>query len=560
MEKPTTQRAYHDRRFSSLRGNRAPWEGQWQELADYNAPHRLRFTAGQNQGKKLRSKIIDSSGSFALRTLASGMHSGITSPARPWFRMGTNDPELREFGPVREYLAAVEVSMRAIFQASNIYNAFHVGYGDLGLFGQSCALLVQDRKRVIRMIPLLHGSFWLGRNGQGVADTLYRQVSWSVEKIVERFGLKNCSKPIQDAYDKGDYDQPFLINHAVEPRHDRQFGKLDKRNKPFLSNYWEDGGRAAEGGKMLEESGFDMNPIIAPPWELVAEDNYSFSPGQETLPDVKMLQSEQFTKGEAIQKKVRPPMKGPTSMRNNPASLMPGSVTYVDDPTGRGFTPSMEVNLSLNELGQDIREVRQRIERGYYADLFLMLANMEGIQPRNNMEIMERKEEKLLALGPVLENIYGGQLAPTIENTYAAMAVQGKLPPPPPEIENQALKIEYISVLAQAQKAISTGSIERLWSFAGNISAAKPEVLDKLDGDQTLDVYAELVGADPELILSDDKVAKLRQDRAKAQAEQAQTENAIAMAPALKDGADAARVLSEADAQGGSILDDLGIR
>src|SRR5690606_39255971 len=118
--------------------------------------------------------------------------------------------------------------------------------------------------------------------------------------------------------------------------------------------------------------------------------------GQIMLGDVKMLQLEQQRKLEAIDKMVRPPMTGPTSLRNNPASLLPGSVTYVDTPTaGGGYRPAMEVNLSLTELGKDIRDTQDRIRQAGYADLFLMLANMEGIQPRNTFEIAERKEEKL---------------------------------------------------------------------------------------------------------------------------------------------------------------------
>jgi hypothetical protein len=32
-----------------------------------------------------------------------------------------------------------------------------------------------------------------------------------------------------------------------------------------------------------------------------------------------------------------------------------------------------------------------------------MISQMDGVQPRNQLEIMARKEEKLMMLGPVLE-------------------------------------------------------------------------------------------------------------------------------------------------------------
>jgi len=105
--------------------------------------------------------------------------------------------------------------MRELFQSSNLYPCFHLGYTDLGLFGQSCALLVEDEKSIIRMQQLLHGTFWLARDVRGTATVLYRQFSWSVSRIVERFGLENVSGTIRGNYDRGNYDKIFDICHAI---------------------------------------------------------------------------------------------------------------------------------------------------------------------------------------------------------------------------------------------------------------------------------------------------------------------------------------------------------
>ena len=312
---------------------------------------------------------------------------------------------------------------------------------------------------------------------------------------------------------------------------------------------------------MLEESGFDENPLIGPAWELVGEDHYAISPGMVALGDVKMLQLEQQRKLEAIDTLVRPPMTGPTSLRNNPASLLPGSVTLVDDPTGKGYRPAMEVQLRLGELASDIRDTQERIQRAFYADLFLMISQMEGIQPRNQFEIAERKEEKLLALGPVLENVYNGQLEPVIDRAFNILNRRKELPPAPAELHGKDLKIEYTSMLAQAQKAVATGGIERGVAFIGQISAVKPEVLDKLDGDQAVDEYFEMLGVPPSILISDDEVKKAREARAQKQQQQEQMAQMAQMAPAMKQGADAAAVLAGAqnNVGGGELLAKLGI-
>ncbi|KYK44539.1 phage tail protein [Bradyrhizobium liaoningense] len=556
-----TQIQYHRRRLTELKPIRTPWESEWEGVAAFIDPTRLRLT-NRDERAISRKAIIDSSGTFAYRTLKSGMHSGLTSPARPWFRLTTFDPDLKDFAPVKEYLAAVEQRMREVFAASNIYPAFHTGYGDLALFGQPCGLLAEDDDKLVRMQQLLNGRFWIARDENGRATTLYRQFRWSVARIVSRFGYEavaRVSNSIKTAYDNGRYDQIYDVCHAVEPRLNREPGLIDKRNKPFLSNYWLD--TSTDNNGLLEESGFDDNPIICPAWELAGDDHYSTSPAHDALGDTKMLQKEQTRKLEAIDKQVRPPMTGPTSLRNNPASLLPGSVTYVDDPTGKGYRPAMEVNANLQYLREDIRDVQERLRQYFYADLFLMISNMEGIQPRNAVEIAERKEEKLLALGPVLENIYNGQLEPVIDRTFNILNRRGELPPPPREIQNQDLKVEYISILAQAQKAVATGAIERLSGFVGQLAAVKPDVLDKLDADEATDLYADALGAPPSMVLSDDKVKALRDARAQKQQQAERAEMMATVAPAVKQGADAASVLASAGQNPGgqALLQQIGI-
>jgi len=553
-----------DRRFSDLKEKRNPWEDHWRELADYNAPQRLRIDTQETKGQKRRSKILDSTSTLELRTLAAGMHSGITSPSRPWFRFAPQDPDLKDNAAVKLYLSEVELRMRSVLAMSNAYTTLQYGYGDLGLFGQWCGLIVPNGRTVVRMMPIVHGQFWIARDVNGVADTLYRQLDWTVERIVSEFGYEKCPIQIKNAYDTGKYDDRWTVNHAIEPRRDRdrQPGKIDGQNKVFASVYWLDGSNDATTRGILKQTGFDANPIICPPWEIIADDDYAHSPGQEALPDVKQLMTNQRQSGEAIEKKVRPPMTGPTSMRNNPASLMPGSITYVDATgPGAGYRPAIEMNFSVSEVEEKINQTQIRISRAYYSDLFRTLANLQGVQPRNEMELAKRNEESLLQLGPVLENIYYGQNEPILDRTFEAMIKAGKLPPAPAELQGRPLEIEYISTLAQAQKAVATGSIERLFSFVGNLAAINPTVLDKLDMDEGIDQYADMLGAPPSVVVPDDVVAKTRQARADKQAKAENLQAMAATAPAIQQGADAAKLLSETDAGGGSqsLLSRIGI-
>ena len=106
----------------------------------------------------------------------------------------------------------------------------------------------------------------------------------------------------------------------------------------------------------------------------------------------------------------------------------------------------------------------------------------------------------------------------------------GAVPPPPPALNGRAMDIEYVSSLAQAQRSVATGGIERFVSFAGRAAAMKPEVLDKLDIDQTVDAYGDLLGVPGRLIVSTDKAAAARNQRDQAQQQQMALQASQAMA------------------------------
>jgi hypothetical protein len=553
-----TTRERHERRKRGLINIRTDHEDHWQELADFIAPNRYRPDARVQKGQKNRQRIIDPTGGVALRTLQSGMQAGITSPSRPWFRLTTFNRELREVKAVKDWLFVVQTRMREVFAASNFYTTMHRGYGDLGLFGQAPMLINEDRDDYIRCMGTVHGQFWMAADQRGVVSTLYRRMDLTVEQCVARW-KGSVSPLVRRFYDRSDYDELVTVWHAVEPRLDRDPTKIDARNMSWASNYWEDGDERLNA--MLQESGFKTNPIVAPRWDLVAdEDHYGVSPGMDALPEVKMLQTEQIRKGEGIDHQVRPAMLANSALRNKPHSRLPGTVTFVDD-VANGMRPVREVVPQINYLMEDIRDVRDRINSVFFADLFLMINQMEGIQPRNEMEIAERKEERLIQLGPVLERMHTEALGPSIDRVFDLMMARKAFPPPPRELENEELKVDFISILAQAQRAIGVGAIERTVGFVGNLAAIDPEVVDKIDRDQIVDEYSDMVGMPANLIRSDDDVAAIRAERQRLKQAQQQAEMMATAAPALKDGAQAAQILANTDARSnpGNLLANLGI-
>ena len=526
-------------RKSALWNERSSWITHWREISDYQQPRAGRFVAtDRNRGDKRTNHILDNTAVFGARTLAAGLMSGVTSPARPWFRLEIKDKDLMESGPVKTWLHDTAALLRSIFATSNTYRSLHTLYEELGLFGTGASIVLPDFDNVLHHYPLTVGEYALATNSKGEVDTLVREFQMTVAQVVEQFGKENCSLAVRNLWDRANYDAWIDVVHIVEPRKERDYSKRDGKNMRFASCYLEPG--KDQSDKFLSESGFDRFPVLAPRWVVTGNDVYGTSPGMECLGDVKQLQHQQLRKGQAIDYQVNPPLQVPSNYKEAHKSRLPGGVFFVDSMgQNQGVRSAFDVNLNLQHLMIDIQDVRERIRSAYYADLFLMLANdtRSGITAT---EVAERHEEKLLMLGPVLERLHNELLSPLINTAFDFAARAGILPEAPPELEGMDLNVEFISVLAQAQRAVATQGMDRLLGTVGQMAAVKPEVLDKLNFDQIVDEYGNAYGVSPKIIVPDNEVAALRQQRAAAM----QAQQSAATAP---QAVESAKTASEID-------------
>ena len=517
-----TKRADLLTRWGHLRSERATWWSHWQEVTTYLLPRNGRyFQQDRNKGHRRHNSIYDNTGTRALRTLGAGMMAGATSPARPWFRLGTADPELNRYAPVKLWLNDVTERMQLVFQKSNTYRTLHSIYEELGAFGTAGSIILPDPKTAIHHYPVTIGEYAIATDYQGRVNTLYREFQKTVGEVVREFGYNKCSTSVKNLYDRGSLDQWITLVHAIEPRDDRErdFKKMDNMNMAYKSCYFEIGG---DGEDVLRESGYKEFPAVIPRWGIAGGDIYGNSPGMEALGDIKQLQHEQLRKAQGIDYQTKPPLQVPSYMKNRDVDSLPGGVTFIDGAQGKIET-AFNVNLNLNHLLADIQDVRQRINGSFYADLFLMLANATDTR-MTATEVAERHEEKLLMLGPVLERLHNELLDPLIDNTFNRMVEVGLIPPAPEEMQGMELNVEFVSMLAQAQRAIGTNSIDRYVNNMGMVAQMKPDVLDKFDSDAWADGYADMLGVDPKLVVAGEKVAKIRQARAEQQQAMAQQE------------------------------------
>ncbi len=542
------------RRYEVLRQERAPWVTVWKQLAEHILPRRFRDSAAQRNRPATNDKLINNTPTQAARTLASGLMGGLTSPARPWFRLGSRNPMKGLSPAAKMYFAAVEDVLRELLIRSNVYNGLAHAFGDLGTFCTAALLIEEDEQEVIRSYVLALGTFVLACSARGQVDTMMREVPFTVGQLVEQFGYSVCSPQVRDSHDRGDLDRVVEVIHVVEPNPKRDPQKLSPDAMAFRSAWFEKKG--GDDNTYLRESGFHEFPVLAPRWNVTGNDTYGTGPGFDALGDAKALQLLEKRKATLVDLLTKPPMAAPSSLRAGRPSLLPGDVTYVDRVSGsQGFEPLIKVESgAIAAIDQTIHQHEDRIQRAFYADLWLALTMDDRNQRATAREVAERHEEKLLALGPVLERLHDELLDKLIDRVYGIALRRGLLPLPPPELQGSDVHVEYISVMAAAQRLLGVSAVERLASFVGNLVSASPETLDKVNLDKVVDEYADMLGTKPELLRSDAEVAQMRQARAAAQQKQQQAELALKQGPAL---AQSAQVLSQTDVNGTSALNRL---
>jgi hypothetical protein len=531
---------YSEGRLLGLRVNRYSWWTHWRELADYFLPRRYKWIITPNQmarGSPINQHILDSTGVICARNLASGLVSGKSSPTRPWFKLRVGTIDSTQTSPTSLWLSECERILYLIFSESNFYNSIATFYFDLVIFGTAVMLIFEDFDNVINCINPCAGEYYIDIDGKYRPTIFYREFTMTVSAVVNEFGKDKCSESVQRLYeDKGgaNLTREIIVAHSIEPNDDgraAEFGFSDRFK--FRELYWEWGGSAAPQGSnvqsrgFLRRKGYYEQPNICVRWDIVSNDAYGRSPAMDALPDQKQLMLETRRKAQAIDKMVNPPLVADVQLKNQPASLLPGGMTYVQGFTSSGkpgIASVYDTKFPVAEITEDLTEVKQRLGKTFFNDVLMTASQYET---RSNVTAVEwnmRKSESLVALGPAIDRVDNEGLGPTIDRVFAMAARAGILPPAPPEIAGKMINITYVSMLKQAQDATASSGIEALLKLGGELEGIKPGSMMNIDVDFAIDKYSALQNNDPKLIRSPEQLAQMRAEEQKQQqaAQQAQ--------------------------------------
>ncbi len=526
-------------RLNSLRMWRYSWWSYWSSLAQFFSPKRYHWLIVANRltrGNPINDAIIDSTGTLALETCASGMWTGLTNPARPWIKLESNLPSVPLDAEGQEWIDDTEDRIYTVLAQSNFYTQMAQAFQDLTLFGTAPFVIYEDFEDVIRVYLPCAGEYYLGAGARLSVDTFYREFTYTVSQIVEMFGVENCPENIQTAWRTGgaSIDMEYVVAHSIEPNYalaNKGTGKADIKVVPAIFTYrevyWL---RNIKTPKPLSIAGFHTKPFMAMRWSTVSNDAYGRSPCMTALGDNKQVQLETRRKAEFIEKLVRPPMGANPELKNEPSSIIPGNITYTNTDNGRkGFWPLFEVPpAALAPMVEDIKQVNLRIEKALFVDVFMAITQMQGVQPRNELELTKRDLERLQKLGPVI-TLVEEELKMAVARVLDIMQRRGMLRPKPKSLQGTPIKIGFLSIMRVAQQSSTAVGMKDFFATMGGLSSAAkaagvPDPLRTVNLDKSAKKFADVTNFPADLLYTDDEVAqhdKIRQEeQQKAQAPQ----------------------------------------
>lgn len=555
---------------------------KWRQLARFISPNRLKENANvKNEGRLKDEAILRNQAGRSLRIFVSGMMNGATPRARPWFNLTVNNKSKARSGAAKRYFAAVEAVLNSHFQVSNLYRILPMTYKDAGIFSNSAFAMLPHPRYGFYFYPFAVGTYSFACDAEGNTNMFTRDFSMSVRQIVSEYAKtrpgsdqidwSNIPKAIEEDYKNARYLKTYVLTQVIVPNphwrgdnrvlysYDRKFQSYTYLQSagsnlpPQTSNGFRNE-RLQQGDRdeFIRCAGFDYFPVITPRWEVSAEEDFGEGgPGDIALSDIKQFQQMEYDRQEAVRKLLKPPMVGPSSLRRHQSSILAGGITYVDDAGSTvGFKPAFEMDPKISELVSSQEDLKQAIRSAFYEDLFLMLSGEETKTHVSAREIDEKASERMTALAPVLGQWDQDLSSKLIYNAQLILEGMGRLPPKPQELQDEEIRPEYISILAQAAKVSAMNGMERHVAFTAQIaqSYGDPGLMQINNPEAIIREYADYVALNPSLIRDETEFANLR----KLQQQQAQMQQQMQM---QAQQAAVAKDMSQAKVGEGSLLD-----
>lgn len=505
------------KKYEDLKAERMNWDSHWDEVAKFVVPRKDNVYGQATIGEKRANRLFDTEGIRACDELAAALHGMLTNPATIWFGLSTGDPAIDKKYSVSFWLHDCTRKMINVLNNSNFQQEILETFTDLGSIGTNSLRIEDDKDEVVKFHSEPVYNVLIDDNSKGDIDTVVRCYKFDKRQILQEFGdslSEEDKKSLGDAPEK-----KWEIIHEVSPRNDEEMKKgLGNKGYKYKSIHV-----LRDKGIVLSESGFKSFPFAVPRWSKINKEKYGRSPAMKVLADIKMMNMMKKVTIQGAQLSIAPPLQVPDTGFLAPLKLSPYSTNYRRtglkdrvEPLFTGADP--RIGFELLEM------VKMSIRQAFFLDKL----NVDLGDRATATEVLQRKDEQLRTLGPVLGRLNRELLKPIIDRVFAIMEDRDMFLETPAEIKNAELDIKYVSAIAQAQMAAESDSMMRAINASSAIIQMDPTVMDNIDGDAFLRKNLEIFGVDPSILRKPNAVEVMRQQRAQqAQREQEMMESQV---------------------------------
>lgn len=541
--------------MGSLKKKRLPYLDRWRAIRDYELPYTGELDENPDESEQARrhdDHIYHGAAWAANQVFAAGIMSGLTPQSRQWFRLSFANRDLQGMEGAGKLLDDRLDILNDVLNKSNFYNAIHASYLELA-YGQAPLGVFASAETGVHFVPFTVGTYFLDVDADGMVNTFAREWWMTTRQLADKFGVENLPRTLQiQMQNETAHDERNKVYWLVMPNRAREKGRIDKFHLPYVSVYWLE---SSQENEWLDVGGFYEFPVPTGRYLVTGGAAYGKGPGWFAEGDSKGLQLLEQDYLTAVELGVKPPVQSDPQTAMKGINLIPGGNTITQ--TGNPVTPLFQVQVALDHLQAKIVELTDRIKRAYAADLFLMLDSIE--QNMTAREVMERTQEKMQQLGPVVQRMQFEFLSKIIERVYNILDRAHIFPAPEDEalaemLSEEEITIEYISPLAQAQKLSGLVNIEQAVSFAAQIAQFDPSAMDKLDLPAAVGKYCDMLGAPAVIRRTEEEFEEIQQRKAEAAAQQQQAANAAAAAQIAVPATVAAKNMTEAANDGNPAL------
>ncbi len=494
-------------------------------------PNKNTIKTTRAAGEKRNIQILDNTGMYCLELLAGQLHGLLTNPNSMWFEFTTGNTALDQADNVKPFLQKAAKETHNVLNNSNFQTEVHELYIDEVGFGTAAMFIDEDAKDVVRFSTKFFGEYYIDEDAHGRVNQLYRCYKYNAYQLIQLFGEKKMPKKVMDAHNLGK-DDKFEVIHATYPAD--MVDPTAKSPFKFVSHYV-----LPELDHEIEMGGYREFPYVVPRWTKRTGEKYGSSPAMVALPEVKTINKMAETMIIGAQKVVDPPLQLPDDGFILPIVTSPGGLNF-----RRSGSPDSKIEPIFNDSRIDfgyeaMKEKRMRIREAFHVDQLML---QQGPQ-MTATEVLQRTEEKMRLLGPMLGRQQTEFLKPLIDRVFAIMSRKGIITEEmvPQILKGKPIAVKYSSLIAKSQRLQDAQNILRTVEAASPFIQLDPSVAQNFDGDAALRAVADVFGPPAEILRTKDAVQKIRDAQAQGQAAALQRQdqnedidNATKLAPIMQ--------------------------